>query len=159
MKVANAKKSSILNRVKLADFQSSTKIEALREELALMLERDPSAKALVFSQFTSMLDLIYYRLQQVCLIYILPSAIYGPILNRQSLEISLHHIGLTGFQAPHRTDLSDICCIEGRSSCCLQLQCTATEGRLHWMQCKLELSILNVCSHALVHSVRDWRAA
>ena len=51
--------------MKLAGFQSSTKIEALREELALMLARDPSAKALVFSQFTSMLDLIYYRLQQV----------------------------------------------------------------------------------------------
>ena len=66
LKVANAKKSSILNRVKLADFQSSTKIEALREELALMLARDPSAKALVFSQFTSMLDLVYYRLQQAC---------------------------------------------------------------------------------------------
>ena len=65
VKVANAKKSSILNRMKLAGFQSSTKIEALREELALMLARDPSAKALVFSQFTSMLDLIYYRLQQV----------------------------------------------------------------------------------------------
>ena len=65
--MANAKKSSILNRMKLAGFQSSTKIEALREELALMLARDPSAKALVFSQFTSMLDLIYYRLQQVCL--------------------------------------------------------------------------------------------
>lgn len=66
LKVANAKKSSILNRVKLADFQSSTKIEALREELALMLASDPSAKALVFSQFTSMLDLVYYRLQQAC---------------------------------------------------------------------------------------------
>ena len=63
--MANAKKSSILNRMNLAGFQSSTKIEALREELALMLARDPSAKALVFSQFTSMLDLVYYRLQQV----------------------------------------------------------------------------------------------
>ena len=69
VRVANAKKSSILNRVKLADFQSSTKIEALREELALMLARDPAAKALVFSQFTSMLDLIYYRLQQVRLFF------------------------------------------------------------------------------------------
>lgn len=94
MKVANAKKSSILNRVKLADFQSSTKIEALREELALMLDRDPSAKALVFSQFTSMLDLIYYRLQQVCLIRTLPSVIYRPILKRQTLGTGLPHTGL-----------------------------------------------------------------
>ena len=45
-----ARKSSILNRMQLANFQSSTKIEALREELARMLQRDPSAKAIVFSQ-------------------------------------------------------------------------------------------------------------
>ena len=63
--MAGARKASILNPVKLADFQSSTKIEALREELHRMLQADPSAKALVFSQFTSMLDLIYFRLQQV----------------------------------------------------------------------------------------------
>lgn len=63
-RVAAVKKASILNRMNLADFQTSTKIEALREELHRMLQRDPSAKALVFSQFTSMLDLVYYRLQQ-----------------------------------------------------------------------------------------------
>ena len=45
-----ARKSSILNRMQLDKFQSSTKIEALREELARMLQRDPSAKAIVFSQ-------------------------------------------------------------------------------------------------------------
>ena len=42
-----------------------TKIEAVREELARMLARDPAAKALVFSQFTSMLDLVAFRLEQV----------------------------------------------------------------------------------------------
>ncbi|CAI5491510.1 unnamed protein product [Closterium sp. Naga37s-1] len=36
-----------------------------REELDGMIQRDPGAKALVFSQFTSMLDLIAYRLHQV----------------------------------------------------------------------------------------------
>ncbi|KAG1677040.1 hypothetical protein FOA52_001209 [Chlamydomonas sp. UWO 241] len=59
------RKHSILNRVDLSKFQSSTKIEALLEELGRMRERDPSAKALVFSQFTSMLELIYHRLCQV----------------------------------------------------------------------------------------------
>ncbi|KAG2267341.1 hypothetical protein Bca52824_061896 [Brassica carinata] len=54
--------SSILNRIKLDDFQTSTKIEALREEIRLMVERDGSAKAIVFSQFTSFLDLINYTL-------------------------------------------------------------------------------------------------
>lgn len=46
-------------------FQSSTKIEALREELEVMRARDPGAKAIVFSQFTSMLELIGFRLEQV----------------------------------------------------------------------------------------------
>mmetsp|Transcript_8330 Transcript_8330/g.23887 ORF Transcript_8330/g.23887 Transcript_8330/m.23887 type:complete len:988 (-) Transcript_8330:202-3165(-) len=57
--------NSILNRIDLKSFQSSTKIEAVREELNDMLKRDPSAKCIIFSQFTSMLDLVYFRLNQV----------------------------------------------------------------------------------------------
>ena len=49
-RAVGVRSSSILNRVQLASFQSSTKIEALREELSRMLARDPSAKAIVFSQ-------------------------------------------------------------------------------------------------------------
>ncbi|XP_031275430.1 DNA repair protein RAD16 isoform X2 [Pistacia vera] len=56
------KSSSILNRIQLDDFQTSTKIEALREEIRFMVERDGSAKGIVFSQFTSFLDLINYAL-------------------------------------------------------------------------------------------------
>lgn len=44
-------------------FESSTKIEALLEELQLMRRRDRSAKAIIFSQFVSMLDLIEHRLK------------------------------------------------------------------------------------------------
>jgi DNA repair protein RAD16 len=55
----------ILSRIDPLRFQSSTKIEALREELELMLQEDSSAKAIVFSQFTAMLDLCAFRLTQV----------------------------------------------------------------------------------------------
>jgi DNA repair protein RAD16 len=55
--------NSILSRIDLSNFQSSTKIEALREEISKMIQHDPSAKCLVFSQFTSMLDLVGYRLE------------------------------------------------------------------------------------------------
>lgn len=65
MRALSSKKSSILSRIKTTDFQSSTKIEALREEVHKMLQADPSAKAIVFSQFTSMLDLVSFRLEQV----------------------------------------------------------------------------------------------
>jgi len=40
-------------------------LQALREELGHMIAADSSSKALVFSQFTSMLDLCHFRLQQV----------------------------------------------------------------------------------------------
>ncbi|KAA8524696.1 hypothetical protein F0562_011119 [Nyssa sinensis] len=62
--VKGFKSSSILNRIRLDDFQTSTKIDALREEIRFMIERDGSAKAIVFSQFTSFLDLIHYSLQK-----------------------------------------------------------------------------------------------
>ncbi|XVF42940.1 hypothetical protein PTKIN_Ptkin02bG0000800 [Pterospermum kingtungense] len=58
------KSSSIVNRIQLNDFQTSTKIEALREEIRFMVERDGSAKGIVFSQFTSFLDLINYSLHK-----------------------------------------------------------------------------------------------
>jgi DNA repair protein RAD16 len=54
----------ILGKLNLAQFQSSTKIEALMEELHLMQENDPAAKAIVFSQFVSFLDLMEFRLQK-----------------------------------------------------------------------------------------------
>ncbi|KAK6918853.1 Zinc finger, C3HC4 RING-type [Dillenia turbinata] len=62
--VKGFKHSSILNRIWLEDFQTSTKIDALREEIRFMVERDGSAKGIVFSQFTSFLDLINYSLQK-----------------------------------------------------------------------------------------------
>ena len=51
-------RKSIMTRVGATAFQSSTKIEALREELFEMKRIDPSAKAIVFSQFVSMLDAV-----------------------------------------------------------------------------------------------------
>lgn len=57
-------KASFLSRLDLDKFESSTKIEALREEIFDMIQADPGAKGIVFSQFTSMLDVIWYRLEQ-----------------------------------------------------------------------------------------------
>ncbi|CAM9136543.1 unnamed protein product [Ectocarpus fasciculatus] len=57
-------KHSVINRIDLNKFQSSTKMEALMEEVHLMMERDPAAKAIVFSQFVNMLDLIEFRMHK-----------------------------------------------------------------------------------------------
>jgi len=53
---------SILRRINLAEFATSTKIEALTEELVRMRQSSPGSKAIVFSQFVNMLDLIRWRL-------------------------------------------------------------------------------------------------
>ncbi|KAL6656595.1 hypothetical protein ACP70R_004375 [Stipagrostis hirtigluma subsp. patula] len=64
-KVKGRKSSGILGRLKnLADFKTSTKIDALREEVRNMVEHDGSAKGIVFSQFTSFLDLIQFSLEK-----------------------------------------------------------------------------------------------
>ncbi|EWM25491.1 snf2 super family [Nannochloropsis gaditana] len=62
LKLQGLDRKSILHRIQLENFQTSTKLEALLEELYLMRTRDPSAKAIVFSQFVNMLDLIMWRL-------------------------------------------------------------------------------------------------
>jgi DNA repair protein RAD16 len=53
---------SILRRINLAEYSTSTKVEALVQELVQMRQERPGSKALVFSQFVNMLDLIRWRL-------------------------------------------------------------------------------------------------
>jgi DNA repair protein RAD16 len=58
------RRRSILDKIDLGLFQSSTKLEALMQELEVMRMNDPTAKAIVFSQFVNMLDLLDYRIQR-----------------------------------------------------------------------------------------------
>jgi len=58
----NVASGSILRRIDLAQFSTSTKLESLVEELYAMRRERQGSKALVFSQFTSMLDLCRWRL-------------------------------------------------------------------------------------------------
>jgi DNA repair protein RAD16 len=53
---------SILRRINLAEFATSTKIEVLLQELIQMRNKRPGVKALVFSQFVNMLDLVRWRI-------------------------------------------------------------------------------------------------
>lgn len=59
------KKQSIVSRVDMSGkWRSSTKIEALVEELYKLRSNKRTIKSIVFSQFTSMLDLIEWRLKR-----------------------------------------------------------------------------------------------
>ncbi len=56
------RRKSILDKIDQKQFHSSSKIEALMQELHAMQQNDLGAKAIVFSQFTSMLDIIEHRI-------------------------------------------------------------------------------------------------
>ncbi|CAO3631073.1 unnamed protein product [Cunninghamella blakesleeana] len=57
-------KSSIVNRINMDKWRSSTKIEALVEELSKTHREDRTIKSIVFSQFVNFLDLVYWRLSK-----------------------------------------------------------------------------------------------
>jgi len=57
-------RQSILSRIDLDKWRSSTKIEALLEELTILTEKDELTKSVVFSQFVNFLDIIEWRLQK-----------------------------------------------------------------------------------------------
>ncbi|KAI8092310.1 SNF2 family N-terminal domain-containing protein [Gilbertella persicaria] len=61
---ANYSKSSIVNRINMSTWRSSTKIEALVEELSKLRQEDKTIKSIVFSQFVNFLDLVYWRLSR-----------------------------------------------------------------------------------------------
>ena len=60
----DVKKSSIVNRIKMEDWTSSTKIEMLIYDLWKLRSKKQTLKSIVFSQFTSMLQLIEWRLRR-----------------------------------------------------------------------------------------------
>ena len=68
-------KKNFVNKLDLSNFQSSTKLEALMQELHMMRQRDYGAKAIVFSQFVNMLDVssltkeILYLSVLLCLLF------------------------------------------------------------------------------------------
>lgn len=73
---------SILRRINLAEFATSTKIEVLIQELIDMRQKRPGSKALVFSQFVNMLDLVRWRIHS------------DPCLNDLGLGVRILHGGM-----------------------------------------------------------------
>ena len=60
----SATRQGIPGRLDIDKWRSSTKIEALVEELTKLRNKDATTKSLVFSQFVNFLDLIAFRLQR-----------------------------------------------------------------------------------------------
>mmetsp|Transcript_4228 Transcript_4228/g.17131 ORF Transcript_4228/g.17131 Transcript_4228/m.17131 type:complete len:244 (+) Transcript_4228:2214-2945(+) len=56
-------RASILQRVDLAKFPTSTKVEAVVAAVGKAKTDDPTAKAIIFSQYRTMLDVVEWRLR------------------------------------------------------------------------------------------------
>lgn len=57
-------RSTILQRLNMAEWQSSSKVEAVAKAVKSMVEGDETDKAICFSQYRTMLDLVEWRLKQ-----------------------------------------------------------------------------------------------
>jgi hypothetical protein len=112
-------RQGILGRLNLDNWRSSSKIEALVEELSNLRLKDATTKSIVFSQFVNFLDLIAFRLQRagfnVC--FFLPwSYFHSPLTRsvdwkgqcRPKPEMPLSNISVRDFIRALQTQLIHI---------------------------------------------------
>lgn len=93
-----AKKSNIVNRINLGnEWRSSTKIEALVEELYKLRSDRQTIKSIVFSQFTSMLDLVEWRLKRAGFETVKLQGSMSPIQRNNSIKYFMENINVEVF--------------------------------------------------------------
>ena len=80
------KKSSIINRIKMEDWTSSTKIEMLIYDLYKLRSKKQTHKSIVFSQFTSMLQLVQWRLHRAGFNTVMLDGSMSPAQRQKSIE-------------------------------------------------------------------------
>ncbi|KAL1302292.1 hypothetical protein AAFC00_002710 [Neodothiora populina] len=82
----SVKKSSIINRIKMENWTSSTKVEMLVYDLYKLRSKKQTLKSIVFSQFTSMLQLIEWRLRRAGFNTVMLDGSMTPIQRQRSIE-------------------------------------------------------------------------
>ncbi|EKG16010.1 SNF2-related protein [Macrophomina phaseolina MS6] len=80
------KKNSIINRIKMEEWTSSTKIEMLIYDLYKLRSKKQTLKSIVFSQFTSMLQLIEWRLRRAGFNTVMLDGSMSPVQRQRSIE-------------------------------------------------------------------------
>ncbi len=80
------KKSSIINRIRMEDWTSSTKIEMLVYDLYKLRSKKATHKSIVFSQFTSMLQLVEWRLRRAGFNTVMLDGSMSPAQRQRSIE-------------------------------------------------------------------------
>lgn len=80
------KKTSIINRIKMENWTSSSKIELLVHELHKLRSNNASHKSIIFSQFTTMLQLIEWRLRRAGITTVMLDGSMTPAQRQASIE-------------------------------------------------------------------------
>ncbi|KAF2158198.1 hypothetical protein K461DRAFT_218723 [Myriangium duriaei CBS 260.36] len=80
------KKSSIINRIRMENWTSSTKIEMLVYDLWKLRSKKQTLKSIIFSQFTSMLQLVEWRLRRAGFNTVMLDGSMTPIQRQRSID-------------------------------------------------------------------------
>jgi DNA repair protein RAD16 len=93
----HVKKSSIINRIKMEDWTSSTKIEMLIYDLYKLRSKKTTHKSIVFSQFTSMLQLVEWRLRRAGFNTVMLDGSMSPVQRQRSIDYFMTNVDVEVF--------------------------------------------------------------
>ncbi|KAM0343054.1 hypothetical protein ACHAPU_008955 [Fusarium lateritium] len=91
------KKNSIINRIKMENWTSSSKIELLVHELHKLRSDNASHKSIIFSQFTTMLQLIEWRLRRAGITTVMLDGSMTPAQRQASIEHFMTNVNVECF--------------------------------------------------------------
>lgn len=91
------KKSSIINRIKMENWTSSSKIELLVHELHSLRSDNASHKSIIFSQFTTMLQLIEWRLRRAGITTVMLDGSMTPAQRQASINHFMNNVDVECF--------------------------------------------------------------
>ncbi|KAG2070033.1 hypothetical protein BDR04DRAFT_1143010 [Suillus decipiens] len=90
-------RQGILGRLNMETWRSSSKIEALVEELSNLRLQDNTTKSIVFSQFVNFLDLIAFRLQKAGFSICRLEGTMSPQARNATIQHFMKNVGVTVF--------------------------------------------------------------
>ncbi|ETS76683.1 hypothetical protein PFICI_12070 [Pestalotiopsis fici W106-1] len=94
---ALVKKSSIINRINMENWTSSSKIELLVHELHSLRSDSASHKSIIFSQFTTMLQLIEWRLRRAGITTVMLDGSMTPAQRQASIDHFMSNVDVECF--------------------------------------------------------------
>ncbi|KAE8144282.1 SNF2 family N-terminal domain-containing protein [Aspergillus avenaceus] len=93
----HVKKNSIINRIRMEDWTSSSKIEMLVYELYRLRNKKQTHKSIVFSQFTSMLQLVEWRLRRAGFNTVMLDGSMTPTQRQKSIDYFMNNVDVEVF--------------------------------------------------------------